>query len=153
MSRILSTGGRCTPPWSDTTPPRPDTPPPWSETPGKTPHPQADTTPSGRHHTPRQTPHPQADTTPPGQTPPSQTPCSRRLLQRTVCILLQWRIQDFPQGGAPTPKSAIIFQFFPRKLHENERIWTPGGGTRPWHPPLDPPMYWNAFFLLVAVAR
>ena len=30
-------------------------------------------------------------------------------------------------GGAPTPKSAIIFQFFCRKLHENERIWTPGG--------------------------
>ena len=26
----------------------------------------------------------------------------------------QWRIQDFPQGGAPTPKSAIIFQFFPK---------------------------------------
>ena len=22
------------------------------------------------------------------------------------------RIQDFPQGGAPTPKIAIIFQFF-----------------------------------------
>ena len=39
----------------------------------------------------------------------------------------QWRIQDFPQGGAPTAKSAIIFQFFCRKLHENERIWNPGG--------------------------
>ena len=24
----------------------------------------------------------------------------------------QWRIQDFPQGGAPTPKIAIIFQIF-----------------------------------------
>ena len=42
----------------------------------------------------------------------------------------QWRIQDFPQGGAPTPKRAIIFQFFSRKLHENEGIWTPGGGGR-----------------------
>ena len=54
----------------------------------------------------------------------------------------QWRIQDFPQGGAPTPKSAIIFQFFGQKLHENERIWTPGGGggARPWCPSLDPPM-------------
>ena len=50
----------------------------------------------------------------------------------------QWRIQDFPEGGAPTPKSAIIFQFFSRKLHENERIWTPRG-ARPWRP-LDPLM-------------
>ena len=24
----------------------------------------------------------------------------------------QWQIQDFPQGGAPTPKIAIIFQIF-----------------------------------------
>ena len=46
----------------------------------------------------------------------------------------------FSPGGAPTPKSAIIFQFCPRKLHENERIWAPRGGARPWRPPLDPPM-------------
>ena len=46
----------------------------------------------------------------------------------------------FSPGGAPTPKSAIIFQFYPQKLHENERIWTPRGGARPWRPPLDPPM-------------
>ena len=46
---------------------------------------------------------------------------------------LQWQIQDFPKGGAPTPKSTIIFQFFCQKLHENERIWTPGG-ARPWRP-------------------
>ena len=39
----------------------------------------------------------------------------------------------FFQGGAPTPKSVIIFQFFRRKLSENERIWTPWG--RPWRPP------------------
>ena len=52
----------------------------------------------------------------------------------------QWRIQDFPQGVAPTPKSAIIFQFCSQKLHENERIWTPRGGACPWSPPLDPPM-------------
>ena len=37
---------------------------------------------------------------------------------------LQWRIQDFSEGSAPTPRSPIIFQFFCRKLHENERIWT-----------------------------
>ena len=64
--------------------------------------------------------------------------CPHNILDLSSCYRRQWRIQDFPQGGAPTPKSAIIFQFFPRKLHENERIWTPGG--RPWRPPLDPPM-------------
>ena len=49
---------------------------------------------------------------------------------------VQWRIQDFPKGGAPTSRSALIFQFCSRKLHENERIWTPrGGGARPWRPP------------------
>ena len=28
-------------------------------------------------------------------------------------------------------------------LHENERIWPPGGGARPWRPPLDPPMIFD----------
>ena len=32
-------------------------------------------------------------------------------------------LQDFPEGGAPTPKSAIILHIFCQKLHENERIW------------------------------
>ena len=54
-------------------------------------------------------------------------------------IVNQWRIQDFPQGGVPTPKSVIIFQFFSRKLHENERIGPPGGAHVP-RAPLDPPM-------------
>ena len=44
----------------------------------------------------------------------------------------------FFRGGVPTPKSAIIFQFFCRKLHENERIWTRGCASLA--PPLDPPM-------------
>ena len=40
-----------------------------------------------------------------------------------------------PGGGAPTPKSANYFSIFCRKLHENERIWTPRGGVHPWRPP------------------
>ena len=40
---------------------------------------------------------------------------------------VQWRIQDFPQGSAPTPKSAISFQFVPRKLYEMKEF-EPGGG-------------------------
>ena len=43
----------------------------------------------------------------------------------------QWRIQDFPEEGAPTPQGgAPTYDFakFSQKLHEIERIWTPGGG-------------------------
>ena len=40
---------------------------------------------------------------------------------------LRWRIQDFPEEeGAQTPKLELFCNFFCRKLHENERIWTPG---------------------------
>ena len=46
----------------------------------------------------------------------------------------------FSPGGAPTPKVGVLIYYFCRKLHKNERIWTPGGGARPWRPPLDPPM-------------
>ena len=45
----------------------------------------------------------------------------------------QWRIQDFPEEGAPTPRGgAPTYDFakFSQKLHEIERIWTPRGGAR-----------------------
>ena len=51
----------------------------------------------------------------------------------------QWRIQDFPQGGAPTPKIAIIFQIFAENCMKMKEFETQGG-ARPWRPPLDPPM-------------
>ena len=52
----------------------------------------------------------------------------------------QWRIQDFPRGeGAPTSKVGVLTYFFGRKLHENERIRSPRGGTS-LAPPLDPPL-------------
>ena len=48
--------------------------------------------------------------------------------------LNQWRIQDFPEEGAPTPRGggAPTYDFakISQKLHEIERIWTPGGGAR-----------------------
>ena len=50
-------------------------------------------------------------------------------------LLLPVADPGFSRGGAPTPKSAIIFQFF-AKLHQNERFWTPARDA----PPLDPPM-------------
>ena len=40
-------------------------------------------------------------------------------------------------GGAPAPKW-VCYPVFCRKLHENEKIWTPG--RVPGATPLDPPM-------------
>ena len=53
----------------------------------------------------------------------------------------QWRIQDFPEEGAPTPRGAPTYNFtkFSQKLHEIERIWAPGGRAS-LAPPLDPPL-------------
>ena len=48
---------------------------------------------------------------------------------------IQWRIQDFPQGGAPTPKNAIIFQFFAKNCMKMKEFGPQGGGARPWRPP------------------
>ena len=52
----------------------------------------------------------------------------------------QWRIQDFPQGGAPTPKIAIIFQIFAENCMKMKEFEPPGGGGASLAPPLDPPM-------------
>ena len=55
----------------------------------------------------------------------------------------QWRIQDFPEEGALTPKGGAPIYYlanFSRKLHENEEILGQRGGARPSRPPLDPPL-------------
>ena len=41
----------------------------------------------------------------------------------------------FPRGGANSQK-CYYFSIFCRKLHENERIWTPRGGRASLAPPL-----------------
>ena len=46
----------------------------------------------------------------------------------------------FSPGGGANSQNCYYFSDLCRKLHENERIWTPRGGARPWRPPLDPPM-------------
>ena len=39
----------------------------------------------------------------------------------------------FPGGGCTNSQNCYYFSNFCRKLHENERIWTPGGPWRlPW---------------------
>ena len=57
--------------------------------------------------------------------------------------LLQWRIQDFPEGGREPSRGGREHAKFSRKLHEIERIWTPRGGRASLTPPLDPPMFCN----------
>ena len=55
----------------------------------------------------------------------------------------QWRIQDFPDGGAPTPEGGAPTYYltnFSQKLHENEENLTQRGGRASLRPPLDPPM-------------
>ena len=47
---------------------------------------------------------------------------------------LQWRIQDFPQGGAPTPKIAIIFQIFAENCMKMKEFGPPGGARVPGAP-------------------
>ena len=56
----------------------------------------------------------------------------------------QWRIQDFPEEGAPTPRWGRQLLFSP-KIPENcmkmkEFGHFDPGGARPWRSPLDPPM-------------
>ena len=46
----------------------------------------------------------------------------------------------FSRWGCANSEIGIILQIFCRKLHENERIWTPGSGGRVPGAPLDPPM-------------
>ena len=55
-------------------------------------------------------------------------------------VHFQWRIQDFPEAGAPTYDFAKISQ----NLHEIERIWThQEAGGASVAPPLDPPLILN----------
>ena len=46
----------------------------------------------------------------------------------------QWRIQDFPQGGAPTPKIVIIFQIFAENCMKMKEFGPPGGARVPGAP-------------------
>ena len=74
-----------------------------------------------------------------------------------VRIEIQWRIQDFSRGGAPTSKVDRRTYFFGRKLHENERILAPRRGARPWAHPLDPPLKFilriNSWVFIIGLFR
>ena len=55
----------------------------------------------------------------------------------------------FPPGGAPTPKIAIIFHIFAENCMKMKEFGPPGGGARPWRPPLDPPMHFEVHFYIL----
>ena len=52
---------------------------------------------------------------------------SRKVNEITSWKPTQWRMQDFPQGGAPTPKIAIIFQIFAKNCMKMKEFGPPGG--------------------------
>ena len=56
--------------------------------------------------------------------------------ERKASILETIPVADsgFSRGGCANSQIGIILQFFCRKLHENERIWTPGGEEVPGAP-------------------
>ena len=56
----------------------------------------------------------------------------------------QWRIQDFPEEGAPTPRGCqhTILPNFPKNCMKLKEFGPPGRGARP-SPPLDPPLVVN----------
>ena len=65
--------------------------------------------------------------------------CVQRL--QTICQLAVADPGFSPGGGgAPTPKSAIIFQFFAENCMKMKEFGPPGGALVSGAPPLDPPM-------------
>ena len=64
-----------------------------------------------------------------------------------VCI--QWRIQDFPQDGAPIPKIAIIFQFFAENCMKMKEFGPQGEGDASLAPPWIRQWYYVKFFLII----
>ena len=73
------------------------------------------------------------------------TACKPYILQGTFITLIKFsggsrisprRGRQLSRGGAPT----YDFVKFSQKLHEIERIWTPGGGAHPKFYYVDPPL-------------
>ena len=52
----------------------------------------------------------------------------------TLCSVASGGSRIFPRGGANS-QNCYYFSHFCRKLHENERIWTPRGARVPGAPP------------------
>ena len=58
---------------------------------------------------------------------------------------VQWRIQDFPEGGREPSRGGVNTPNFPENCMKSKEFGRPGGGVRPSRPPLDPPMLCPAY--------
>ena len=63
---------------------------------------------------------------------------------------LQWRIQDFPEGGREPSRGAWTRQIFP-KTAWNRKNLDAQGGRASLTPPLDPPMLYCNTEMHIAV--
>ena len=75
------------------------------------------------------------------QTASTDTPKEQCLIFH-ICIInwWQWRIQDFPEEGAPTPRGGrqnTILPNFPKNCMKLKEFGPPGGRAPPLDPPLD----------------
>ena len=70
------------------------------------------------------------------------------ILGQPLHSTIQWRIQDFPQGGAPIPKIANFFQFFAENCMKMKEF---GPGVVPGAPSLDLPMLFTGVLLIQQV--
>ena len=50
-------------------------------------------------------------------------------------IDLQWRIQDFPEGGREPSRGGVNTPNFPENCMKSKEFGRPGGGVRPSRPP------------------
>ena len=67
------------------------------------------------------------------------------VLDNFSCLYIAVADPGFSPGGCANSQNCYYFSNFCRKLHENERIWTPRSGAS-LAPPLDPPMHWDCLF-------
>ena len=50
-------------------------------------------------------------------------------------VINQWRIHDFPEGGAPTPKILLFCEYFAENCMKMNEFGPPGGPRIPVTPP------------------
>ena len=57
------------------------------------------------------------------------------LLNINIVVGIQWRIQDFPQGGRQLPKLLLFFTFLPKTAWKWKNLDPQGGARVPGAPP------------------
>ena len=53
-------------------------------------------------------------------------PVSAKSSNKFFCIGYQWRVQDFPERGAPTPKIIIFCKYFAKNCMKMKEFGPPG---------------------------